>query len=242
MPRRPRTPALADEHAAEGGVGTIDRALSILSAFDHDHPVRTLAHLATHTRVAKSTLLRMLASLVHARVLRRGEDGAWSLGPELARLAGVYAASFSLEDVVMPAMRELVRRTHESVAFHVRQGDRRLVLFRIDSPHLLRDHARAGDLLPLRRGAGGRVLCAFSGARGHLYEQIRREGLASLVGDRVPGLAGISAPVWGEGGRLLGALTLTAPEQRLRTHFGSQVRQAAAQLSRDLGGHPGARA
>lgn len=235
MPRRSAVPALADENAADGGVATVDRALSILGAFDAGQPVLTLAQLAAHTRVAKSTLLRMLASLVHARLLRRDDDGSWALGPEVARLAGVYTASFSLEAVVMPQMRALARRTRESVSFHVRQGDRRLVLFRVDSPQVLRDHVRVGDLLPLNRGAGGRVLSAYAGARGRLYEQIRRDGFVMIRGDRVPGLAGISAPVWNGAGELVGALTLTAPEVRIEPRFVGEVRASAARLSAALG-------
>jgi DNA-binding IclR family transcriptional regulator len=228
-------PALADENAAAGGVATIDRALSILAAFDAAQPVRTLAELAARTRVAKSTLLRMLASLVHARMLQRRDDGAWSLGPETARLAAVYTASFSLEAVLLPPMRALARRTRESVAFHVRQGDQRLVLLRIDSPQLLRDHVRTGDLLPLNRGAGGRVLSAYAGARGRLYEKTRREGFVQLEGDRVPGLMGISAPVWNGEHQLVGALTLTAPALRHKPSFVDELRQAARRLSAALG-------
>lgn len=42
-----------------------------------------------------------------------------------------------------------------SASFHVRQGNQRLCLFRVDSPQPIRDHIRAGDLLPLDRGVGG---------------------------------------------------------------------------------------
>lgn len=236
MPRRPQIPALADENAAEGGVATLDRALSILAAFDASQPVQTLAQLAAHTRVAKSTLLRMLASLVHARLLLRHDDGRWSLGPELARLGGVYLASFSLDALLLPEMRALSRRTQESVAFHVRQGDQRLVLLRVDSPQLLRDHVRAGELLPLNRGAGGRVLSAYSGARGRLYDQIRRDGFVTLTGDRVAGLVGVSAPVWNGARELVGALTLTAPESRIEPRFIDELRRSAARLTSALGG------
>lgn len=236
MPRRPQVPALADENAAPGGVVTVDRALSILAAFDAAHPVRSLAELAAHTRVAKATLLRLLASLVHGRLLRRLDDGRWTLGAELSRLGTLYAASFALDGVVLPEMRALSRRTRESVSFHVRQGNRRLVLFRVDAPQLLRDHVRAGELLPLNRGAGGRVLGAYAGARGAVYERIRRDGFVALSGDRVPGLAGIAAPVWKAGGELVGALTLTAPDLRMKPGFVDEVREAAARLSGALGG------
>jgi DNA-binding IclR family transcriptional regulator len=51
----------------------------------------------------------------------------------------------------------------------------------------------------------------------------------------VPGLTGISAPVWGADGQLQGALTLTLPETRLKAGFAATVRQAAARLSQRLG-------
>ena len=122
------------------------------------------------------------------------------------------------------------------MAFHVRQGEQRLVLFRVDSPQLLRDHARAGDLLPLKRGAGGRVLMAFGGAKGRLAEQVRRDGYVMVTGDRIPGLCGISAPVWNSAQELVGALTLTAPEHRLQPSFIDELRQSAARLTDALGG------
>jgi len=236
MPKKSSRPCVADEQAAPGGAAAVDRALSLLAAFQPGDTSLTVTQLAERTRLYNSTVLRLLASLAHGRLLRRTEDGRWALGPEVARLAGLYAASFSLEDVVVPEMRRLMQRTQESVAFHVRQGEQRLVLFRVDSPQLLRDHVRAGDLLPLDRGAGGRVLSAFSGAKGRLYDQVRRDGYVKVIGDRVPGLVGISAPVWRAGRELVGALTLTAPEARVRASFTEELRAAAARLTEALGG------
>jgi DNA-binding IclR family transcriptional regulator len=168
--------------------------------------------------------------------VQKTADGLWGLGPEVARLASVYSASFSLEDLVLPEMRALTERTGESVAFHVRQGDQRLVLYRVDSPQLLRDHVRAGDLLPLDRGAGGRVLMACAGAKGRLYDQVRRDGYVMVTGDRVPGLVGVSAPVWNAAHELVGALTLTAPEQRMQPWFVDALRHSAQTLTGQLGG------
>ena len=241
MPKKSSLVSVADEQAAPGGAAAVDRAISLLAAFRPGDKALTVTELAERTRLYKSTVLRLLASLAHGRLLQRTAEGHWTLGPEVARLAGIYSASFSLEDVVVPEMRSLVERTRESVAFHVRQGDQRLVLFRVDSPQLLRDHVRAGDLLPLDRGAGGRVLTAFSGARGKLYDQVRRDGYVMVTGDRVPGLVGISAPVWSAAHELVGALTLTAPEQRVLPSFVDELRGSAAALTQALGGAaPGA--
>lgn len=236
MPKKSSRACVADEQAAPGGAAAVDRAISLLAAFQPGDRSLTVTQLAERTRLYNSTVLRLLASLAHGRLLRRTEDGRWALGPEVARLAGLYAESFSLEDVVLPEMRALVQRTRESVAFHVRQGDQRLVLYRVDSPQVLRDHARAGDLLPLDRGAGGRVLSAFAGAKGRLYDQVRRDGYVLVTGDRVPGLVGISAPVWRAGQELAGALTLTAPQQRVKPSFTQELRAAADRLTAALGG------
>lgn len=236
MPKKASRASVADEQAAPGGAAAVDRAISLLAAFQPGDRSLTVTQLAERTRLYNSTVLRLLASLAHGRLLRRTDDGQWALGPEVARLAGLYAESFSLEDVVLPEMRALVQRTRESVAFHVRQADQRLVLYRVDSPQLLRDHVRAGDLLPLNRGAGGRVLSAFAGAKGRLYDQVRRDGYVRVSGDRVPGLVGVSAPVWRAGGELVGALTLTAPEQRMKPSFTDELRASAARLTAALGG------
>lgn len=238
MPRRSASPSKAEQSAAPGGAAAVDKALSLLAAFRHGDTALGLAELATRTQLYKSTALRLLASLEHARLLQREADGRYALGPELSRLAALQAASFSMQTQLLPLLRGLVAQTQESAAFHVRQGDQRLCLLRVDSPQLLRDHVRAGDVLPLDRGAGGRVLLAFAGQRGRLYAQIRREGHALLSDDRVPGLTGISAPVWKPGGDLAGALTLTLPTSRLHAHLLPALRAAARQATLRLGGTP----
>jgi DNA-binding IclR family transcriptional regulator len=238
MPKKSSNMSVADERAAPGGAAAVDRAISLLAAFRPGDKALTVTELAKRTRLYKSTVLRLLASLAQGRLLHRNAEGHWMLGPELARLASIHSAAFSLEDIVLPAMRELVQGTQESVAFHVRQGDQRLVLFRVDSPQLLRDHARAGDMLPLDRGAGGRVLMAYGGAKGRLYDQVRRDGYVMITGDRIPGLVGISAPVWNSAHELVGALTLTAPEPRIQPSFIDALRRCAAGLTNALGGSP----
>jgi DNA-binding IclR family transcriptional regulator len=243
MPRKAQIESLADAHAAPGGAAAVDRALTLLSAFRSGDRALTLAELAERTQLYKSTALRLLASLEHAGLLQRQDDGRWALGPELARLHAVYAASFSLEEVVMPVLRALVAATGESAAYHVRQkqGDSwvRLCMYRVDSPHVLRDHVKAGDLLPADRGAGARILIAFSadaaGAAAprdrKLYDTIREQGYAALVGDRSAELAGISAPVFHADGTLAGAVTLTMPTHRYDKRQIAPVREAAGRLS-----------
>jgi DNA-binding IclR family transcriptional regulator len=239
MPRKAQIESIAAADAAPGGAAAVDRALSLLAAFRSGDISLSLAELAVRTRLYKSTVLRLLASLEHARLLQRLENGTYSLGSEVARLSTLYAASFSLDRVVLPVLRELVEKTGESAAYHVRQGQARLCLYRVDSPHPIRDHIKAGDLLPLDRGTGGRILAAFdpelsrgASARDRkLYAQIRGQGYFAATGDRLAEVAGISAPVWHADGTLAAAVTLTMPSHRYHERYVKPVLEAARRLS-----------
>jgi DNA-binding IclR family transcriptional regulator len=243
MPRKAQTVSVSDLNAAPGGAAAVDRALSLLSAFQAGDDALTLAQFAERTQLYKSTALRLLASLEHARLIRRQEDGRYALGMEIARLHALYAASFSLDGIVLPVLRDRVAATGESAAYHVRQqqgeGWARLCLYRVDSPHLVRDHIKAGDLLPADRGAGARILIAFgpeserprSTKERKLYDAIRAQGYCALVGDRTAELAGISAPVFHADGNLAAAVTLTMPTHRYDKRYIKPVEAAARRLS-----------
>lgn len=241
MPRKAQIESVADSHAAPGGAAAVDRALTLLAAFRAGDTSLSLAELAGRTQLYKSTVLRLLASLEHARLVQRLDDGSYGLGNEVARLNAVYAASFSLDRVVVPALRALVAATRESAAYHVVQGQGpeavRLCLYRVDSPQPVRDHLRAGDVLPLNRGTGGRVLTAFgpkpagSAKDKNLYARIREQGYFSATGDRLAGVAGISAPVFKADGSLAAALTLTMPTERYDEQHVQKVLQSARKLS-----------
>lgn len=241
MPRKSATESVADENAAPGGVAAVDRALSVLAAFRDGDVALGLAELAERTRLYKSTVLRLLASLEHGGWVVRQDDGRYAVGPAVARLHAVYAQSFSLDKLVMPALRALVQATGESAAYHVRQGRDRLCLYRVDSPHPVRDHARVGDLLPLGKGAGGRVLVAFDPELGDWvkkdrahYARVRANGYEALVGDRHSEIAGISAPVFRKDGALAAALTLTMPAHRYDERYIRNVLEAARALGAQL--------
>jgi DNA-binding IclR family transcriptional regulator len=240
MPRKsaqlPQGAPNTEQAAPSGGVVAVDRALLLLKAFQEGDTTLSLAELAARTQQYKSTVLRLLASLQQFGFIQRDAEGRYRLGPEIARLAALYTGSFALEPIVMPVLQALVDRTRESAAFHVRQGEQRLCLYRVDSPQPIRDHIRAGDLLPLERGVGGRVLLAFSGQHGAVFDKVRRDRVAALKGDRQEGVAGVAAPVFGPAGQLVGALTVTLPTQRFKTEFAPVVRDAAKHLTEALGG------
>src|SRR5690606_35064912 len=145
------------------GVAAVDRALSILVAIEAaEDGSMSLAELAAATLLYKSTLLRLLVSLERGALVVRRADQRYALGPFAFRLGKSFEAHNPIERSLAPIMRELVEKGTESPSFHIRHDEtRRLCLMRLDSRHSTLDRVRAGDLLPIDRGAAGRILLAF---------------------------------------------------------------------------------
>jgi DNA-binding IclR family transcriptional regulator len=238
---KPVKQATSATKAQAQGVAVLDRAFAVLGAF---LPVDTgglsLAELSARTGLYKSTILRLAQSLIEHQFLQRIDDGRYQIGPAPLLLAAHYQRNLRLSDILLPVMRQLAGVSGESVSFYIRKESVRVCLLRVDSKHAIRDHILEGDVLPLHRGSGGRVLMAFSGARGEPHETIRTNFCYVSLGERDPETAGISAPVFGSGERLLGALTLTGPRSRIDQEFMIKMRapllEAAARATSSLGG------
>ena len=226
----------------EGGVAAVDRALEILAAFEPTDKALTLAELTQRTGFYKSTILRLSQSLIRHRYLQRLDDGSYRIGPAPLMLGALYQRSLRLGDILLPLMHEVAEQTGESVSIYSRSGDVRVCIHRVDSKHAVRDHVREGDVLPLERGSGGRILLSFGGAKGEPYETIRREYVYASVGERDTETAGLSVPFFGTGQVLLGALTLAGPRSRIDETFIANARvlllRVASRATQALGGDP----
>ena len=126
--------------------------------------------------------------------------------------------------------------TGESASFYARQGEQRLCLFRADSPKSVRDHVRAGDLLPLDRGAAGRVLRDYSDA----HPSHRRMEVISTLGERDSETGAVAIAIFGATQELAGALSVSGPIARFNGETVSLITRslldAARQLTSRLGG------
>lgn len=223
------------------GVAAVERALSIINAFGPGDASLSLHELATRTGLYKSTILRLTGTLERAHCLQRLDDGRYQLGSMLLHWGGLYQSSLRLDDHVLPVLRGLVRDTGEGASFFTRERDVRVCLFRVDSPHSLRDHVRTGDLLPLDRGAAGRVLLDFDPLMVKECD-FPQTAVIATVGEREPDIAAVAAPVFGPGPSLRGALAVSGPSARLNPaaikRISGKLVDAAHELTRRLGGNP----
>jgi DNA-binding IclR family transcriptional regulator len=223
------------------GVAAVERALSIVAALESSDQAMTLAELAVRTGFYKSTILRLLGSLIATGYVTRLPDGGYDLGPTAFRLGLAFTRKNALAHHVMPALQELVERGTESASFHVRQdAEHRLCLFRVNSRHATLDRVEAGHSYALLRGAAGHIILAYGGRSGARYDAIRAEGFEVSLGERDPSCAAVAAPVFGPRGVLIGVISLSGPRERFgKTEIAKMKRvlgPVAEKLTKSLGG------
>jgi len=221
------------------GVAAVDRALSIIKVLQTAKKALTLTEIAESTGLYKSAILRMMASLENASLVVRRKDQRFVLGPFANLLGKAYESTMHLEEHLLPVMKELVEQGMESPSFHVRaDGGHRLCLLRVDSNHSTLDRVRAGDFLPIDRGAAGKILSRA------LAGDVPESGSTVFevsFGERDPACAAIAGPVFGPGQELIGALSLSGPMERF--HDSSLHKMSPALLSackkatKNLGGN-----
>jgi len=225
---------------AKKGAAAVDRALSIVTALGDARRALTLTETASATGLYKSTALRLLASLARAGFVVQDVDGRYRLGSAIYRLASAYEHSAALEGEVAPALQRITKETGESVGFFVREGNKRRCLVRVESPQPLRHHIEVGVPRPLDLGASGRVLRQF--ANGAALASPRELAALPIVvlGDDIPDLASMAVPIFGLGGKTLGALSVSGPVSRFDRPKMAKIklllREIAISLTDRLGG------
>jgi DNA-binding IclR family transcriptional regulator len=240
---RDQFPADANDGGRESdrkGTQLLSRALAILAAFTIAEPQLTLSDLMRRTGVNKATLLRLITTLLEYGFLRKTEAGLYHIGPAVLPLGRLYRATISDADLINRALADLVMKSGESASFHVRDGDKRLCLHRVNSQSRIRDHAEVGDVLPIEKGAIGRVLVAFTSSDTTTeLRRVRADFCCPLHGDVERDAAAVAVPVFGENG-LFGALAVTGPSYRFDSDATEQIRKllfaSSLSLSEELGG------
>ena len=204
------------------GVGTLDKAIALLAA-TADEP-RTLSQLVAATGVPRATSYRLLVALESHGLLRRDADGRFTPGLALIGLGRAAAEAVPLAQAAVPALETLRRVTSESVQLYVRDGDRRVCVAALESPHGLRTIVPAGAALPMTAGSAARVLAGEPSADAR--------GWAESVGEREAGVASVSAPVRDSAGEVVAAVSVSGPIERTTREPGRRYADAVIAAAR----------
>ncbi|EMY32624.1 IclR family transcriptional regulator [Arthrobacter crystallopoietes BAB-32] len=229
------------------GVGVIDKAVMVLDTLEAGPT--SLAQLVAATGLARPTVHRLALALVHHRLVSRDMQGRFVLGRRLVELAAA-AGEDRLIASSGPILLSLRDATGESAQVFRRQGDARVCVASAERPVGLRDTIPVGTQLSMKAGSAAQVLLAWEdherlleGLKGARFTPtvlagVRRRGWAQSLGEREPGVASVSAPVRGPSGRVIAAVSISGPIERLTRQPGrihaEVVVQSAQQLTEAL--------
>lgn len=214
-------------------------SLLILDQLEQDAEL-SLSELSRAVGIHKSRTLRLCGTMERmGYIIRRNDDAKFILGPRLLSLGKAFERQNPLLQTLRPELRELSRELDENISFQVIDGERRLFLCTANRPHTVRYLSPEGAEGKFPYGASSKVLLAWGPAE--LREQILSEapypryteytvttqsellrsisetlkqGYAISREERTYGTAALAVPVFSEGEKLLGSLSISTTVNR----------------------------
>jgi DNA-binding IclR family transcriptional regulator len=207
----------------DSGIGVIDKSVAILEAAAQGPA--SLSDLVERTGIPRATAHRLATALEVHRLITRDLQGRFLCGPRLGQLAA-HAVDPLLENAgeVLAWVRDTCG---ESAQLYRRDGQERVCIAAAERTTGLRTTVPLGARLPLTAGSGAQVLCAWESDEAldsflpaaefsrRTLAEVRRRGWAQSVGQREAGVASVSAPVFGADTRVIAAVSISGPVERL---------------------------
>ncbi len=241
-------------------LGTLEKGVQILTLFTEATPRLSIEEISTKLGLPRSTVYRYISTLKKYRFISEdSHPGYYRLGEGILTLARTVARS-SMQEIALPFMEKLREVYGETVILSALRNNQGMCLEKVDARHALRVSHERGAIFPLHAGASGKVLLAYLPPADQeriiqtqglprfttttitdpdqLREELARikaQGYAESDGEVTPGTYGIGAPIHGRGDRIIAALSIAAPKQRLQGRKRKQmirvVMETAARIS-----------
>lgn len=212
-------------------ISALARGLEVLSAFSSEKPKMTLSEITRQTGLPKSTVVRILYTLVDLGYMGfQASDATYSPGPKSMTLGLSVVSSMDLVTLATPYAEKLAQSSGRIVNIGVRDDLSVIYCARMGAHQLLQLNIQVGSRLPLHNTAVGRALIAFSepGEREAILARLEqdpasrasageiRRGLEQTLAqgfvmtDRVlsPSVRAIAAPIWRRDNKLAAAMNV----------------------------------
>ncbi|MBO7746696.1 IclR family transcriptional regulator [Paenibacillus sp. MWE-103] len=243
---------------AEDGKSTVravERALDLLLCFT-ERREWAMTELAEQVGLHKSTVHRMLATLEQRGfVARDAASDRYRLGLRIWELSANMSGADDPAVIGLPEMERLRDLLGETVSLYLRDGNERIRIQAVQSIQAIRRVAPIGARLPLYVGASSKVLIAFEEPerreellqdaswpaqfdRAQYREQLeewRALGYAMSVEEREQGAAAVAAPIFSRTGKLVAALSVSGPSNRLTPEKMREQAPAVKEAAKRLG-------
>jgi IclR family transcriptional regulator, acetate operon repressor len=262
----PKSNADHEAESRDGGVQSVNRALSIIETLAEDDEGYRLSDLAVRTGLSTSTVHRLLATLENRRFVQFDRaESKWHVGVRSFTVGATFARRRNFTAQAIPYLRKLRDLTRETANLAVVDDEFIIVLTRMESREIMRSLTKVGGRVAMvASGVGKAVLATYSDddvsaiIRHHgmprlteksivrpsdLFrelQRIRRQGYAIDDEEAQIGLRCVAAVVYNSCADPLAAISVSGMTSRITNDrlpaIGGMVRQVAAELTAALGG------
>jgi IclR family KDG regulon transcriptional repressor len=255
-------------------VRAVERALDLLTTFSAAKPELTLTDLSSDLKLSASTTYRLLVTLENrAFVEHNSQNGSYSLGVACLDLGTVFLSHLDLRDRVLPVLEALREECRETVHLAILDRNKIEVIYLEKLEGLLPIvvmGSRVGGRAPAHCTGLGKCLLAYEPdsmvrelqSKTNMractpntitdvdellaeFASIRKQGYAIDNVEHEPDVMCVAAPVWNHRQTVVGAISVTGPEQRMNRlieegHLIESVLEAAQNASARMGYSRGA--
>ncbi len=243
-------------------MGSVLKAFEVLEIFERKWRPLSVTELSRETGQPKSSLHRVLTTLVHAGVLEQTESGLYRLTLKLWRIGASALADIDLVQVAHPFLEALSKAADETVHLAVLEPEGGVVyLSKVESPRSIRVQTQVGRITPSWCTATGRMLLAHDrvlrekvlagplekltpdtetdpARLREIIGKVAADGISVIKGENHPEMGGIAGPIRDHTGAVVAACALAVPAFRmddaLIERCSSLVRQSVAEISAAL--------
>src|SRR3979490_2420903 len=128
----PRTAADGDPDPRDGGVQSVDRALSIIETLAEDDEGYRLSDLSVRTGLSTSTVHRLLTTLEKRRFVQFDRDESmWHIGAQSFAVGSTFLRRRNFLTQALPYLRKLRDQTRETANLAVVDNGEMIVLTRV---------------------------------------------------------------------------------------------------------------
>lgn len=141
-------------------IQSIVKAIHTMSLFSSAKPLLTLAEISQRLDIPKSTAHNILKTLISEGFIEKVDGEAYALGTAIVALGQGVRVNVELRDRAAPLIRELADLCRESVYLTVKDGDRVLYIYAVESSRRLLARSAVGERAPLHCTAVGKSVLA----------------------------------------------------------------------------------
>jgi len=140
--------------------GSVKRAVEILKLFNQSHVQLGPTEVARTLGINKTTVIRLMSTLVSTGLLRKSAAGRkYALGETVMNLARAFLASADLKTVSLPYLQKLRDLTGETISIDFREGNERVCLLIVEGNYPVRLGAKVeGERALLHAGSDSKLL------------------------------------------------------------------------------------